>query len=513
MDREDYRSTLPRFREATEAFYSGGMTAKEYKSISGGYGSYAQRGGKTGMVRLRLSGGRITPEKLGFICGCIEEYRPSKVHLTTCQSVQLHGLSPEAIPEIVGSAIDADIITFGGGGDYPRNVTATTLSGIIPSSEFDVLPYAEAAGKYLLDIAFGKKLPRKLKVGFTSTMENIADATARDLGFVAESNGKFGVYSGGGLGANPKLGLLVRDGLDPKDVFACLSAMVSMFMSHGNYQDRSRARVRYMRDDLGDAEYVRKFNEELDKALADPSIPKADPDPIVIDKTEDGSVPTTAYAKRQKQDGLFYVRYHPIGGDPRPEKILELRDAVEGIESAEIRIGPNQTLYVANLTGSEADMIASVLSDGAATMFEASTSCVGNSICQTGLRDSNGLLRKLFDMEKENGFADGTLPMVRISGCQSSCSAHQLGTIGLKGAPSIDGEPTFEISANGSHVLGKERLGTVLGRVREKDIPGLFRDIGKAVESSGKGTFRGWCDGDASRIAEIAGDRLIERMP
>lgn len=510
MQASDVRGILPRFAEATEAFYSGRMSVKEYKGISGGFGSYAQRGGQSGVARLRMPGGRVTMERLAFVCDCIRRYHPNMVHLTTCQSLQLHGLRGQDIPEIVDEAMDHGVFTYGGGGDYPRNVTATPLSGAI-KTPFDVQPYAEAATRFLLDTVFGKKLPRKLKVGFSNTKENGTDATARDLGFVARDDGCFDVYSGGGLGANPRLGLLVYEGARPEDLCFYLRAMVTMFMENGNYEDRSRARVRYMRDTLGDSGYVAKYNEALRRAFADPSVPRIHPEPFAVTKKGDGSEPTRG-AKRQVQDGLFYVKYHPLGGDPTPEKMVELYDAVKDMEQVELRIGPNETLYVINLTGSEADRVSEVLSDGSRTLFEASVSCVGNTICQIGARDSHGLLLRLIDMERAEGFGDGVLPMLRISGCVSSCSAHQLGVIGLKGAPSIGGDAAFEVSVNGSHVRGRERLGVVLGRMREDDLPGFLRDVGRAVVASGRGTFSEWYNGDPRMFVQVAGDRLVSRF-
>lgn len=502
MEEEKIRERYTEFTEATEAFYSGRMSVKEFKGISGGFGSYAQRGGQVGVARLRLSGGRITKDKLSFICDCIERYKPDMVHLTTCQSVQLHGLDGNVIPGLLDEAMKHDVFSYGGGGDYPRNVTATPLSGVI-DTPFDVQPYAEAAGRFLINTVFGKKLPRKLKVGFSNTKENGTNATARDMGFIAKDNGKFDIYSGGGLGANPRLGLLVYEDAEPGDMCCYLKAMVDMFMECGNYENRAKARVRYMRDTLGDEGYISKFREKLDEAFADPSVPRIDPEPIVVDKKGDGSIPSDPNAKKQIQDGLYYVKYHPLGGDPEPGKMIEIRDAVRDMEQVELRTGPNETLYVINLTGKEADKVADVLSDGARTLFESSVSCVGSTICQVGLRDSHGTLLKMIEMERKNGFADGVLPMIRISGCGSSCAAHQLGVVGFKGASKIDGEPSFEISVNGSHVRGKERLGTVLGKVKESEMPTLFEDIGNAVIASGKGSFREWYNGDPERMLEV----------
>ncbi len=506
MDSETYKAMLPKLSEASQAFYSGKMSVKEYKSISGGFGTYAQRGGKEGMVRLRLAGGRITKDKMAFIADCIRKYNPSLVHITTCQSVQLHGLSgPEAV-EIISGAADHGILTYGGGGDYPRNVTATPLSGVI-AAPLAVQPYAECASRSLPNSAEGKKLPRKLKVGFSNTMENITDATARDLGFIARADGRFDVYSGGGLGANPKLGLLVYEGADSEDLCDYIAAMVRMFMKYGNYEDRSKARVRYMRDTLGDEGYVAKFRECLAEAEKDETVPKVFPDHILWFKRGDGTVPKDPRARPQARNGLYYVVYHPIGGRIAPSKFAEISDAVAPIDEAEVRVGPNETLYVINLTGAEADRIAAVTADGSRTLFESSMSCIGNTVCQIGLRDSYGLLTRLIEMEKAEGFADGVLPMVRISGCVSSCTAQQLGSVGLRGCAPVDGEPAFEILVNGSHVRGKERLGDTLGAVKESQIPDLFRDLGRTVQASGK-SFREWYGGDASKLKAVAAPYL-----
>ena len=96
--KEDYRQ----FEQATEQFYSGEMDAKTYKGISGSFGSYAQKGGKASMLRLRMPGGVMTKEKLAFVVQSIKEYEVKRVHLTTCQTLQPFpaGLSQEAVVEI-----------------------------------------------------------------------------------------------------------------------------------------------------------------------------------------------------------------------------------------------------------------------------------------------------------------------------------------------------------------------------------------------------------------------------
>ena len=64
---QEWKASLPKFREMTEKFYAKEVSVKEYKGFSGGYGSYAQKGGEASMLRLRMPGGRLTKEKLKFI--------------------------------------------------------------------------------------------------------------------------------------------------------------------------------------------------------------------------------------------------------------------------------------------------------------------------------------------------------------------------------------------------------------------------------------------------------------
>ena len=87
---ETWKQDLPAFREKTAAFYAGELDKAAYKGFSGFYGSYAQRDGKSSMLRLRMPAGRVTREKLAFVARAIREYHAPRAHFTTCQTIQLH---------------------------------------------------------------------------------------------------------------------------------------------------------------------------------------------------------------------------------------------------------------------------------------------------------------------------------------------------------------------------------------------------------------------------------------
>ena len=159
-------------------------------------------------------------------------------------------------------ALDAGIVTMGGGGDFPRNVMCSPLSGVEEGEYFDVMPWAKAAGEYLMTFINAEKMPRKLKVCFSNSPANVTHATYRDLGFAACPDGTFDVYSAGGLGSNPQFGVKVAEGVAPEKILYYIKAMWLTFRAYGNYENRGKARTRYMQEALGGAENYRKAYQE-----------------------------------------------------------------------------------------------------------------------------------------------------------------------------------------------------------------------------------------------------------
>ena len=269
-----YRQEIEEFSEKARAFDRGEISRKDYKGMSGGFGSYAQRDAGRHMLRLRLPGGRLTPERLRFLARVAGEYAIDPIKLTTCEAIQLHNLTPDLLPTLMEQAAGAAIITRGGGGDNPRNVMASPLTGVQPGEAFDVMPWAEAASDYLLSICRDIRMPRKLKVAFCNGVDDCVHATFRDMGFVAQPNGTFRLYIAGGLGNSHRMGVPVVESLLPRDVLYALRAMVDTFCAHGNYENRAKARTRYMQETLGPDGLRRAFLQNLtaakDKGGLDP---------------------------------------------------------------------------------------------------------------------------------------------------------------------------------------------------------------------------------------------------
>ncbi len=502
---KEFKEDLTEFREVTDRFYAKEVSTKEYKGFSGGFGSYAQKGGNASMLRLRIPGGRLTKEKLRFVAGAVAEYGVEKAHFTTCQTIQFHNLNAETVCGIMEKALDAGIVTRGGGGDFPRNVMVSPLSGVEEGEYFDVLPYAEAVSDYLLGFIKTVKMPRKLKVGFSNSPANETHATFRDLGFVAGKDGSFDVYSAGGLGNNPRMGVKVAEQVPGTEVLYYVKAMVETFIAYGNYENRGKARTRYMQETLGADGYKMAYLEKLEAVKTGEDL-KLEVIEQPVNKRGNGTEASGRRVIPQKQEGLYAVTYHPIGGVPKVDWFAAIYETVKDMEEVELRIAPDETIYIINLNGDEAKKVLEATADGARDLFETSVACIGATICQVGLRDSQGVLAQIIEEVRKHDFADGVLPRIHISGCTSSCGTHQIGTLGFHGGVKRVNdvvEPAFTFHVNGCDLAGEERFGEQWGMMLQKDMPAFFVELGQAVESAHT-TFDAWYAEDPKRLKTLA---------
>lgn len=485
----EFREDLKEFHEMTAKFYRKEITVPEYKAFSGGFGSYAQRGGERSMLRLRLAGGEINMDNLKFIADSVDKYQIDLAHFTTCQTVQLHNLTEKEVCALVEEALEHGIITRGGGGDFPRNVMCSPLSGVEKGEYFDVLPYAKEAADYLLGFIKKVKLPRKLKVCFSNSAANVTHATFRDLGFAAKANGKFDVYAAGGLGNKPKMGVLVAEDVEPSHILYCIKTMVEVFTEYGNYKSRAASRTRFLQDTLGVEELKRIYQEKLEENMQQGDL-TIDVSPQMVKKQ---GIPDEALVQHrrvtaQKQEGLYAVSYNPIGGVPEVSIFKRLYETVCDMPEVKLRLTPEEGLYIINLTAEEAKRVLVATEGGAETMFERSTACIGADICQVGIGRSQAMLKACVERVRKENLPDGALPAIHISGCPSSCSAHQIGVIGLRGGKkqTPDGpKDAFAVYEGGCEVAGKERFGADIGVMTTEDIPEFFAELGRTVAAEG----------------------------
>lgn len=89
-----WREDIALFKEKTDAFYAGELDKGAYKAFSGYYGSYAQRGGKANMLRLRMTAGRVTREKMEYTAKALRQYDVRRLHFTRVKPFSSTTFSP-----------------------------------------------------------------------------------------------------------------------------------------------------------------------------------------------------------------------------------------------------------------------------------------------------------------------------------------------------------------------------------------------------------------------------------
>ena len=211
---------------------------------------------------------------------------------------------------------------------------------------------------------------------------------------------------------------------------------------------------------------------------------------VVEAEAEGGAVAPMPAAVKEALDlaEQLGARVVTLSGDD-PVQPAALYAVLKDMPGAECRVGPDETLYVVNLIAAEAERILAVTEDGARTAFEYSAACIGSTECQQGIRDSQGLLRSAVAAVREAGIPDGALPKICVSGCPSSCAAHQAGAIGFQGGVRLEDkkpQPAFRLFLGGSDALDTARFGEAGAVILEQDIPSLLVELGRAAAAAGQ---------------------------
>lgn len=495
--KEEIRSRFPKFAEATHAFFAKELPPAKYKGTSGKFGCYGEKGGEACMLRLRFPGGAITQANMKFLIHALDTYQPSLVHFTTGEALQVHHLKEKELLDLYQDCLDHDVYCYGAGSDNPRNLTASPLHGVDPQEYFDLTPYIKGTADFVMNIIPSLNLPRKYKISFSNGTDNEGHATFKDLGFVARPDGKVDVYAGGGFGVNgSRIGICVDEGIDPADAPYYVLGYAHVYMDYGDYKNRGTARSRFILTKFGDDEFRRIVREAVAKARTEGNFHlQVTAEPALAKSGKDDTVLSNPRIHAQKQDGLYYVAYHPTGGTPDISVFHQLLTAASDLDGVEIRLNADETAYIINLTAAEARQIAAITeSDAAVTAFENSVSCIGATVCQQGLRDSHGMLVRVLQTLKEKGLDTSLLPQCRFSGCASTCTTQQLGALGLRGSSKrVDDKPVpaFLIYAGGNYAVGKEHMSDPVGTIVEDKVPDFFVELTQILNAA-QSPFLAW---------------------
>src|SRR5436305_7592283 len=273
---------IQKFERLLARYLAGEMDEDAFRVFRLNNGIYGQRqGGTNQMVRVKIPYGSLQPEQLEMLAHLVETYSRGWGHITTRQNVQMHFVQLEQIPAVMRELASVGLTTREACGDTVRNVMGCHLAGACPFEVLDISPWAQATFEHLLRNPYAQRLPRKFKINFSGCVTDCGQAMFNDVGIVAVNRAKddgtvepgFRVFFAGGLGANPHPAQALEEFTAREDLLPTIEAILRTFDHYGNRDNKLRARLKWVVDQIGIDELRRRVQRERQLLLASSTWP------------------------------------------------------------------------------------------------------------------------------------------------------------------------------------------------------------------------------------------------
>ena len=487
---------------------------KEWNTVRTSFALYTE-GRKKGtfMIRPRFFESKIEIEDFEYLLDTVQKYSDKRLHLTTRQDFQLHGIERENLPELLEVISKRGFFTKATCGDSTRAVITPETTGF-EEEVFDVSPYAKIVTDYILDGRTFMHLPRKYKIAFSNKEENSLYVKINDIGFQAViQDGKkgFRVYVGGGLGPISTNAIILREFIEEDEILYYIHAMRNVFNEHGNRKIRARARLRYVLLNLGEEKFLELCNEYISNFYAE----KGDSLKIytrklldereILDKEKkierikifsseentDESVKNDEFLKNEKNivagkyKGEYGYYLRPARGNIYKEDGEKLINFVKGLNyKVELKLTSFQSILVKGLKKEDVLKLKEIMEEyyGGNEFFN-SYSCIGSTTCNVGILDTPPILDYIFKYFENPEKIELTnyLPQIKIAGCPNSCATPQIARLGFSGRRKKDGE-YFAIFARGEFTGKTVKLNEIIGEIKAAKIPYFLEDIANIIK-------------------------------
>jgi sulfite reductase (ferredoxin) len=495
-----------------------------------------------GMQRIKIPAGGLSAEQLETLADLAEEYSDGIAHVTTRQDFQLHYVHIEDTPSVMRRLAAGNITTREACGNSVRNVTACPYSGVCPDEKFDVTPYSRALSKFLLGHPDTQNFGRKFKPSFSGCSEHACGlASMHDMGMIAVTrieNGKerrgFEVHVGGGLGAVPYQAKLFDSFVLPEELLPLAQAISRVFARLGEKKNRSRARIKFLIQDLGiekfkglvleerkslphDARWT-EYIDDAKKIQETPLRPGGKP-PLLGSESFQRWMKTNT--RPQRQEGYTVVTIALPLGDITSSQLRSLADISRRFTRETIRSTVEQNIVLRWI--SQTDLVelhkalaAAGLGDAGAGSIVDIAACPGTDTCKLGISSSRGLAAELRKRLGERNFQldDSIVKLhIKISGCFNSCGQHHVADLGFYGVSrkmSGYAVPHFQVVLGGEWEHNGASYGLPVIAIPSKRIPEVvsrLTDRYAANRNNGE-SFKGFI----TRTGKVELKRMLEDL-
>ena len=528
---------IAKFEVQLARYLAGELEEDVFRVFRLNNGIYGQRqGGHNQMIRIKAPYGTITAAQLDRMGDLATEYSRGWGHLTTRQAIQFHFVQLERVPDLLRDIAIVGMTSREACGDTVRNVQGCHLAGACPSEVLDITPWAEATFKHFLRNPLGQRLPRKFKINFSGCATDCGQAMFNDVGIIATTRTNedgsveagFRVFIAGGLGANPHAALALEPFTAKEDLLPTIESVLRVFEQTGNRDNKLRARMKWVVDNLGFEEVQRRVLKVRHFLLGSSTWPGGIPAEVI----EMGDAPAgTAGAPGNTAmgQGTPVVLRRP-GAFERWEDSNVIRGAAKGTVSAiaharlgdvttaqfhglaaivrefgvDVRVTNRQNFALRNLNEEQLPLLfdrltALDMASPSAELVSDVVACPGADTCNLAVTQSRGLADAIETALQTEGLAEVGGLRINISGCTNSCGQHHVADIGFHGAERRahgKSAPGYTMLLGG--YVGDEKIefGERATRLPAKSAPEAvvrvvrrFNDERTAGES-----FRGWID-------------------
>jgi sulfite reductase (ferredoxin) len=462
-----------------------------------------------GMQRIKIPAGGLNAAQLETLADLAEEYSDGIAHITTRQDVQLHYVQIEDTPSVMRRLGAANITTREACGNSVRNVTACPYAGVCPDEVFDVTPYSRALSKFLLGHPDTQNFGRKFKHSFSGCAQHACGlASMHDMGMVAVTrieNGKekrgFEVSVGGGLGAVPYQAKLFDAFVPQEELLPLAQSIGRVFAALGEKKNRSRARIKFLVQDLGIEKFKQLVLEDRKNLPHDPRwtdyiaaaetfqeapLRPGGPAPLLGSEAFQRWVETNTRA--QKQQGYTVVTIALPLGDISANQLRAVADIARRFTKETIRSTVEQNIVLRWV--SQSDLVelhkaldAVGLADPGAGSIVDIAACPGTDTCKLGISSSRGLAAELRRRLAEKNFQldDSVVKLhIKISGCFNSCGQHHVADLGFYGVSrkmSGYAVPHFQVVLGGEWEHNGASYGLPVIAIPSKNIPEVVQRL------------------------------------
>jgi len=491
------------YRYAKTGFAS--ITEEDFERMKW-YGVYRQKPKDSGyfLLRTKVPGGQITADQARKLSELADRFGHGFCDITTRQTIQMHWLRIEDIPEIFAELASVGITTSGACGDDTRNVVGCPVAGIDPDEIIDGTPQLLEISAKLTNNREFSNLPRKFKISLAGCCIHCAQPDINCVGLFGVkrvidgvSEAGYGIMLGGGLSAAPHLAQTLPVFIKPDQAWPVVEAVAKIFRDNGYRLKRTRARFKFLVADWG----VERLTAELQALL-----------PFKLESHTDFFIPKDQETDHlgihpQKQQGLFWVGVSFPGGRLYQGKLallgeLAAKYCAPGKDA--IRLTNKQNALIlnvpeVNLPALNAELEKNGFPCEASNFRKGCVSCTGIEFCNLAVAETkNRMMELVGQLETTSGWYTDKI-RIHFSGCPSSCGQHQIADIGFRGARTkVDGQVVDAYDAFIGGRLGQNRRFNELlkGKIIAKDVHLFIDQLLRVFDSKriGGETFADFCD-------------------